>query len=54
MVLDISKHIEYIKEKIVSNNLDTHAFYFYIVPFNEAEVDKKEIMETVLKGDVVI
>ena len=28
------------------------SFYFFIVPFNDAESDKKKVMEDVLKGDV--
>lgn len=29
-----------------------HSFYFYVLPFNDGETDKKDIMEAVLKGDV--
>lgn len=28
------------------------SFYFYVLPFNDGETDKKDIMEAVLKGDV--
>ena len=49
---DIRRNIDYILQKIRDNNLNLHSFYFYVLPFNDGEADKKDIMEAVLKGDV--
>lgn len=46
MDADINNHIVYIADKINKLGLDTHSFYFYIVPFNNAIQDKKQVMET--------
>lgn len=48
MRTDIKQHASYIASKINSLNLNTHSFYFYIVPFNDAEEDKRKIMEDLL------
>lgn len=52
MQVDIRRNIDYILAKIDDNNLGQHSFYFYVLPFNDAEEEKKAIMEAVLKGDV--
>lgn len=49
---DISKNIDYILQCIRDNGLGMHSFYFYILPFNDAEAEKKSVMESVMKGDV--
>ena len=49
---DIKAEIPHILQKIKDNNLGMHSFYFYVLPFNDAEDEKKSIMEAVLKGDV--
>lgn len=49
---DIKAEIPHILQKIKDNSLGMHSFYFYVLPFNDAEDDKKSIMEAVLKGDV--
>lgn len=54
MQCDIKEHAAYITKKIYDNNLSTHSFYFYILPFNNAEQEKQEIMDRILKGDVAI
>lgn len=48
MESDIKNHASYIAEKIKILGLDSHSFYFYIVPFNDAEADKKQIMENLM------
>lgn len=48
MELDIKENVGYIVNKIKNLGLDSHSFYFYIVPFNNAEVDKKQIMENLM------
>lgn len=52
--LDIKQHASYIANKIITKGLDGHSFYFYILPFNDAETDKKEIMEHIMKGEVTL
>lgn len=52
IVDDLKRHLPLIVEKIRENNLGIHSFYFYIVPFNDAETNKKAVMEDILKGDV--
>lgn len=48
MQTDIKQHTSYITSKINNLNLNTHSFYFYIVPLNDAENDKRKIMEDLL------
>lgn len=52
--LDIKNHASYIAQKIKNCGLDGHSFYFYILPFDNAEENKKEIMENIMKGDVTL
>lgn len=52
--LDIKSHVSYITQKIKAYNLDGHSFYFYILPFDNAELNKKEVMENIMKGDVTL
>ena len=49
---DISRNIDYILQCIQDNGLGLHSFYIYILPFNDAETEKKSVMESVMKGDV--
>lgn len=48
MEADIKSQAGYIASKIKSKGLDTHSFYFYLVPFNDAAADKKSVMEYLL------
>ena len=48
MEADIKNHASYIVKKIKDMGLESNSFYFYIVPFNDAEVDKKQIMENLM------
>lgn len=48
MNTDIKNHAAYIANKIKTLGLDTHSFYFYIVPFNDAKCDKQQVMENLL------
>lgn len=50
MKADIQAVIPYIREKIAALNLGMHSYYFYFLPFNDAENDKKEIMNELLLG----
>lgn len=52
MQADIKRYIPYILKKIRDLNLGMHSFYIYVLPFQDAEEDKKKVMEAVLEGDV--
>ena len=52
MLVDIKRYIPYILKKINDFGLGAHSFYFYVLPFQDAEENKKAIMEAVLEGDV--
>ena len=52
MNIDIKAHAAYIAEKIKEENLSAHSFYFYIVPFNDADGEKLSIMSELLGGGV--
>ena len=54
MIADIHKHAQHIADKIKDNGLDDHSFYIYIVPFMDAETNKSEIMDHVMKGAVML
>ena len=54
MVADARRHAKYIADKIKKNGLDAHSFYIYIVPFMDAETNKTEIMDHVMKGAVTL
>ena len=50
MEADIKAYIPYIEEKIRNLNLGMHSYYFYFIPFNNAELDKEVIMDELLVG----
>lgn len=52
MEADIKTAIPYIEQKVSDLNLGMHSYYFYFLPFNNAEVDKKLIMDELLLGGV--
>jgi hypothetical protein len=54
MRLDIKNHVVYIADKIKAAKMERYSFYFYFLPFNEADSEKKNIMESLLglKGGV--
>lgn len=54
MTDDIQHHTQYIADKIKGNGLGMHSFYIYILPFMDAESNKSEIMDHVMKGAVVL
>lgn len=51
-VIPAQQHAAYISQKIKDCGLENHAFYFYLLPLNDAETEKKTIMQHVLDGDV--
>ncbi|MGI6051885.1 MAG: DUF1837 domain-containing protein [Bilifractor sp.] len=48
MEADIRLHAQYIADKISNLGLGTKSFYIYLVPFNDAEADKKQVMKDLL------
>lgn len=52
MQADIKHYIPTILQKIKDYDLGGHSFYIYVVPFNDAESEKRSIMEAVIKGDI--
>ena len=46
---DIAHHASYIANKITSLNLGTHAFYVYVLPFDDSDADSVSIMDAVLQ-----
>ena len=54
MLCDIKEHAGYIAKKISAAGLTGHSFYVYVVPFNDAEQEKTQIMDAVLRGGTPI
>ena len=52
MQTDIKNHVAYIMQKIIDVGMESYSFYFYILPFNDAEMDKAQIMSALLGGGV--
>jgi hypothetical protein len=50
MNTDIKAHAGYILNKISSAGMGAHSFYFYILPFNDADNDKALIMNALMGG----
>lgn len=46
----IRNAIPYIEQKATELKLTMHSYYFYFLPFNDAENDKKQIMDELLGG----
>lgn len=49
MANDIKHHATYIANKITTLNLGTHAFYVYVLPFDDSDADSVSIMDAVLQ-----
>lgn len=49
---DIKSVTPYIVDKINSMGMGGYSFYFYVLPFNDAPVEKKEIIQEMLTGGV--
>lgn len=50
MKLDIKEIAPYIAQKISDLRLGMHSYYFYFLPLNDAEEDKRQIMSNLLGG----
>lgn len=49
MTSDISHALPAIKDKIKGLGLTNRSFYVYILPFDDAEDDKKSIMQKIMR-----
>ena len=47
---DIQNNVSYIESKISENGLDGYSLYIYLVPFADADEDKKDIMDKLLQN----
>lgn len=54
MELDIKSHASYIIQKITDFKMDAYSFYFYVLPFNDAIENKKDIINELLTGGVTV
>jgi hypothetical protein len=52
METDIKAHMAYIKSKIDVAGMNAYSFYFYILPLNDADNDKRLIMDLLLGGGI--
>lgn len=50
MQADIKSHTDYILDKIKEENLDNYSFYFYFLPFNNANIEKEAVLKNILQG----
>ena len=51
MKKDIKKICQNIKKKIKDNKLSNYSFYVYIMPFKDAQEDRKEILKNIIIGE---
>ncbi len=49
---DIQANTDFIKQKISALGLGGYSFYFYVLPFNDAQEEKDKIMKDILEGRV--
>ncbi len=47
---DIQNNVSYIESKISENGLDGYSLYIYLLPFADADEDKKDIMDKLLQN----
>jgi hypothetical protein len=48
MRLDIKNHVSHIADKIKAAKMERYSFYFYFLPFNEADSEKQSLMRSLL------
>ena len=46
---DLSSITEYINKKVIENGLQIYSFYIYILPLNNALIDKDKLMSEALE-----
>lgn len=54
MESDIQVQASYISQKIKDLNMGAYSFYFYVLPFNDAIENKKDIVSELLTGGVTL
>lgn len=47
---DITKAEAYIAQKIRDNGMSGYSFYFYVLPFNDADSEKTTLIQEMLTG----
>ena len=47
---DLSNVQPYIVKKITDEGLSGYNFYFYVIPFNDADSEKTEIIDSMIGG----
>ena len=52
MISDIQNSIPQIKQMITNCGLDSHSFYVYVIPLDDATLDKTSIMNKVIGGSL--
>ena len=48
---DISNQVSFIESKITQYGLDGYSMYIYLLPFADADADKKDIMDKLLQSE---
>lgn len=49
---DIAGHAAYIKAQLEKMGLQHHSYYVYVLPLNDANVDKHQIISRLIGGGV--
>lgn len=47
---DLNKVQPYIVKKIADEGLSGYNFYFYVIPFNNVDIEKTEIIDSMIGG----
>lgn len=50
LVADIEEMKTYVYDKIINAGLQGYSFYFYVVPFNDADNERRSIIEEIIAG----
>ncbi len=50
LVSDIEEMKTYVYDKIINARLRGYSFYFYVVPFNDADNERRSIIEEIIAG----
>lgn len=52
MKQDVIEIQSYIREKIINENMAGYSFYIYVIPFNDADEERSEVVEDMLCGGI--
>lgn len=50
LIADIEEMKTYVYDKIINAGLRGYSFYFYVVPFNDADNERRSIIEEIIAG----